>query len=549
MKPYWLLPSCLSVLVCAMPAYAGRITSWRFDTVQNRLFFTTDAGVQPRAQLLSNPTRLVVDLPGTELGRPTVRQQFRGIFSSLRIGQADNQTTRIVLELLPGYGLNPQGIIFRGASPVQWSVQLPNPQRVAPAPSFPRSQGNPPGNFPPVEPPSDEPQTSISVPRLVAQADGRIPSADESQAIVPTTIAQAGGIQIQNFQVTRGGFFLRSFGGSPVINLSRSRDRDTILIDIENATFSSNLLGRQFNIDRYGVEQVEFTAIESSPRLARVTLRVNPKSPNWRAFFSRLGGIVLLPQGQILSDLPNRPIQSTRPTRPLFSNPPTINSSSPPPTFNSGAISIPVPPPERNSTPIFRQPTTPSTTQLPPVRNGRVTVLIDPGHGGYDSGAPGVGGVLEKHIVLSISRKVNAILRQNGIQSVMTRTGDYFVELSGRTQMVPRVGADVFVSIHANAIGGRPDVKGLEVYYFGPAGERLARTIHRSIVNNVTIPDRGVRKARFYVLRKNSVPATLVEVGFVTSPSESAKLTSDAYQDEMARAIAQGIIQFVRQNF
>jgi N-acetylmuramoyl-L-alanine amidase len=542
-KPYWLLPSCLSVLACAMPAYAGKITSWRFDTVQNRLSFTTDGGVQPRAQLLSSPTRLVIDLPGTQLGRPTIRQQFRGIFSSLRIGQVDDRNARIVLELQPGYGLNPQGIIFRGASPVQWSVQLPRPQRIAP--SFPRSQGNP-APLPPVEPPSEEPQTNIGAPRLIASADGKIPSADESQEIVPTQIAQSdGGIQIQSFQVTRGGFFMRSFGGSPIINLSRSRDRDTINIDIENATFSSNLLGRQININRYGVGQVEFTAIESSPRLARITLKINPKSPNWRAFYSRLGGIVLLPQGQILSDLPNSnrpPIQSSRP---LFPNPPTINSS--PPTINSsGGISIPVPPPERNSTPIIRQTPTPSTVQLPPPRSGRVRVLIDPGHGGYDSGAPGVGGVLEKHIVLSISRKVSYILRQNGIQVSMTRTGDSFVELPGRVQMVPRVGADVFVSIHANAIGGRPDVRGLEVYYYGPAGERLARTIHRSIVNNVSIPDRGVRRARFYVLRKNSVPATLVEVGFVTNASEAAKLTSDSYQNEMARAIAQGIIQFVR---
>lgn len=550
MKPYWLLPTCLSVLVCAAPAYAGKIVSWRFDSSQNRLSFMTDGGVQPKAVLLSNPTRLVIDLPGTDLGRPTVRQQFRGIINSLRIGQADEQTTRIVLELLPGYGLNPQGIVFRGASPIQWSVQLPNPQRIAPSQFSPRSQGNPSAPFPPVEPPSDEPQTSIALPRLVAQVEGKLPTAEEVSVSIPETIAQRGtGIQIQNFQVTRGGFFLRSFGGSPVINLSRSRDRDTINVDIENASFASNLRGRTIDINRYGVEKVAFTQIESNPQLARVTMTVDSRSPNWRAFFSRLGGIVLLPQGQILSDLPNRPTSSDRPTnRPLFPNPPRTSTSNLPPVINnSAAIPIPVPPPERTSTPtpIFRQP--PTVAQPP--RTGGVTVLIDPGHGGYDSGAPGVGGVLEKHIVLSISRKVNNILRQNGIQSVMTRTGDYFVELSGRTRMVPRVGADVFVSIHANSIGGRPDVRGLEVYYFGPAGERLARTIHRSIVTNVSIADRGVRKARFYVLRKNSVPATLVEVGFVTNAGEAAKLTSEAYQDQMAQAIAQGVIQFVRQNF
>jgi N-acetylmuramoyl-L-alanine amidase len=115
--------------------------------------------------------------------------------------------------------------------------------------------------------------------------------------------------------------------------------------------------------------------------------------------------------------------------------------------------------------------------------------------------------------------------------------------------MVPRVGADVFVSIHANSISNRPDVNGLEVYYFGPGGERLARTIHRSIIQNVGINDRGVRKARFYVLRKNSVPATLVELGFVTSPSEIRRLTSPAYQDQMASAIARGVLQFIQQNY
>jgi N-acetylmuramoyl-L-alanine amidase len=545
-KLYWLLPSCLSVLVCAMPAYAGKITSWRFDTAQKRLSFTTNAGVQPKAHLISNPTRLVIDLPGTELGRPTVRQQFRGIFSSLRIGQSDNQTTRIVLELQSGYGLNPQGIVFRGASPIQWSVQLPNPQKVSPGASLPRPENRTPDVLPPVEPPSDGPQTNL--PRLIAQKDGLPANFPSEEPQIAQGSTQGGAIQIQSFQVTRGGFFLRSFGGSPIINLNRSRDRDTINIDIENATLSSSLLGREINIDRYGVEKVEFTQIESSPKLARIILKVGEKSPNWRAFYSRLGGIVLLPQGQVVSDSPSRPIQRTRP---LFPNPPRINTSSSSPRNDGNAISIPVPPPDRTSipTPIFRRPPSSSGTQLPPPRSGRVTVLIDPGHGGYDSGAPGVGGVLEKHINLAVSRKVTAILRRNGIQTVMTRTGDSFVELSGRTRMVPRIGADVFVSIHSNSINGRPDVKGLEVYYYGQAGERLARTVHNSIVNNVSITDRGVRRARFYVLRKNYAPATLIELGFVSNASEAARLTSDAYQDEMAQAIAQGIIRFVRSNF
>jgi N-acetylmuramoyl-L-alanine amidase len=92
----------------------------------------------------------------------------------------------------------------------------------------------------------------------------------------------------------------------------------------------------------------------------------------------------------------------------------------------------------------------------------------------------------------------------------------------------------------------RPDVNGIEVYYFGD--RRLSDTIHRNIVRSVDLRDRGVRRARFYVLRTSKMPSTLVEVGFVTGAEDAAKLANVNFQRQMAAAIARGIIEYIQRN-
>jgi N-acetylmuramoyl-L-alanine amidase len=177
-----------------------------------------------------------------------------------------------------------------------------------------------------------------------------------------------------------------------------------------------------------------------------------------------------------------------------------------------------------------------------------MVVLIDPGHGGYDVGAIGIGGLREKDVILPIAQQVALLLRQQGVQSYMTRADDRFISLEGRVQMARRAGATLFVSIHANSISlRRPDVSGLETYYF--SSQRFAQTIHYSILQSVSIRDRGVRQARFYVLRNNSIPAVLVEVGYVTGAEDARNLASPIFQRQMAEAIARGILQYMQQNF
>ena len=153
----------------------------------------------------------------------------------------------------------------------------------------------------------------------------------------------------------------------------------------------------------------------------------------------------------------------------------------------------------------------PEITPRRSVRKGKIVVIIDPGHGGKDSGAIGIGGLQEKNVILPISQRIAEVLERNGIQVVMTRDSDYFVTLPGRVAMAERANADVFVSIHANSAGAsRPEVSGSETYHYN-SGFRLAQIVHSKILQSINVRDRNVRKARFYVSRKSSMPSILVE--------------------------------------
>ena len=327
---WWVLPSLVAFWLLSLPAEAARLTYWRFNAVQSRLDIVTDDDIRPKAQLIANPSRLVIDLPGTALGRPTVSRSIGSFVREVRVGQLDRQTTRMVVELGPAYTLRPQEVKVQGLAPNRWTVQLPKLQ----------------------------------------------------------------------------------------------------------------------------------------------------------------------------------PLSATLP-------------------FPKGGIAISVPPPK-------------------PYPKTRVIIAVDPGHGGPDVGAVGVGGLQEKRVVLPIALEVAKLLEKRGMQAVLTRSDDRDVDLPPRVARAEGMNATVFVSIHANSISlSHPEVNGLETYYYS-SGYRLAQTIHNSILRSINIRDRGVRQARFYVLRKTSMPSVLVEVGFVTGREDGRNLASATYRSRMAQAIVEGILQYFR---
>jgi N-acetylmuramoyl-L-alanine amidase CwlD len=180
------------------------------------------------------------------------------------------------------------------------------------------------------------------------------------------------------------------------------------------------------------------------------------------------------------------------------------------------------------------------------VRQGQIVIVVDPGHGGADPGAVGIGGIHEADIVLDISQEVAALLNEAGMQVVLTREDDREVDLAPRVALAESVDADLFVSIHANAISmSRPDINGVETYYYD-TGAALATAIQNSLIDATGMTDRGVKQARFYVLRRTSMPAVLVEVGFVTGREDAARLSNDSFRTKIAEAITQGILRYLR---
>jgi N-acetylmuramoyl-L-alanine amidase len=181
-----------------------------------------------------------------------------------------------------------------------------------------------------------------------------------------------------------------------------------------------------------------------------------------------------------------------------------------------------------------------------PYPRARVVVAVDPGHGGPDPGAIGRGGIQEKQIVLDISLKMARYLEARGVQAVLTRRDDRDLDLAPRVAIAERARARAFVSVHANAISlSSPGVNGLETYYYS-SGFRLAQIIHASILGRLSLVDRGVRRARFYVLRNSSMPAVLVETGFVTGSQDARNLSNPDFRTRMAAAISEGILRYFR---
>jgi N-acetylmuramoyl-L-alanine amidase len=171
-------------------------------------------------------------------------------------------------------------------------------------------------------------------------------------------------------------------------------------------------------------------------------------------------------------------------------------------------------------------------------------VVIDAGHGGKDMGANRVG-ILEKDLNLSVALKLKEALEARGVKVYMTRDTDVFLPLPSITAITNRIGPDLFVSVHTNS-STNPAITGIETYYYTPQSLSLARHVHRNMVNSIASPDRGVRKAMFYVIHHTSVPAILCEMGYVSNAEERSSLVTESRKQKTADAIADGIVSYLK---
>ncbi|MBD2426533.1 N-acetylmuramoyl-L-alanine amidase [Phormidium sp. FACHB-1136] len=504
----WLISGTLGTLgalVVVAPAQAATLQYWWFDAERNQLVFTTDGNVQPTAQMLSNPTRIVVDLPNTQLGSGTTRQSVGGNVREVRAGQFDAQTTRLVIEFAPGYRLDPRAVRVQGVRPNQWVVQLPG--------STPEIEG------------------STAAPGSTPGTEGTTPSANQVQGGTGT-----GADATLNRVITTGDGFLLQMSGTvaqPTLRFSGDGPDDRIaVIDLPNTTVATTLQPGDLPNFRYSIRTWEIVQQDTSPPSTRITLRLTPDSPEWRALRNQSGVILLPPSGVPIGSVPDEPppptpVAEVRPTSPIVRpNRPVV------------------PPPQ----PAVVPPRPATAPPLPSISNQRVVVVIDPGHGGRDPGAVGIGGLQEKQVIFPMSLRVAELLEQQGVVVVMTRRDDITLDLQARVDIANRSGGNIFVSIHANAISmSRPDVNGVETYFSSERGRRLAATIQSNMLAATGMRDRGVKQARFYVIRHTNMPAALVEVGFVTGAEDAPRLADPAWRETAAQAIARGILQYIQQ--
>jgi N-acetylmuramoyl-L-alanine amidase len=421
----------------------------------------------------------------------------------VRAGQFDAQTTRLVIEFAPGYRLDPRAVQVQGVRPNQWVVQLPSLT-------------------------TEQTQDTMT-------EEAPTPEAGAISNQVQGNSGTEAAATLNRVSTTGDGFLMHISGTvpNPTIRFAGNGPDDRIaVIDLPNTAVATTLRPGDLPNFRYSVRAWEVVQRETDPPSTRITLRLSPNSPEWRALRNQSGVILLPPSGVPIGSVPDEPppptpVAEVRPTVPMVRpNRPVV----PPPQPTE------VPPQPADSPP------------LPSISNQRVVVVIDPGHGGRDPGAVGIGGLQEKQVIFPISLRVAELLEQQGVVVVMTRREDITLDLRARVDIANRAGGNIFVSIHANAISmSRPDVNGVETYFASESGRRLAATIQSNMLAATGMRDRGVKQARFYVIRHTNMPAALVEVGFVTGAQDAPRLADPAWRETASQAIARGILQYIQQ--
>ncbi len=172
------------------------------------------------------------------------------------------------------------------------------------------------------------------------------------------------------------------------------------------------------------------------------------------------------------------------------------------------------------------------------------TVVIDPGHGGHDKGGQW-GLVYEKHLALDTSIRLENELKKRGFRTVLTRRSDYFISLPERVRIASRYSDAIFVSVHFNYTW-KQQVSGLETFYCSGQSQALASYVHSGMMSKVRVVNRGVKHARFYVIRNTACPSILVEGGFVSNANERSRMKSAWFRQALAEGIADGIVRFRR---
>lgn len=213
-------------------------------------------------------------------------------------------------------------------------------------------------------------------------------------------------------------------------------------------------------------------------------------------------------------------------------------------TTDPALVTVPVPDPSTDPTtdPSTNPPTDPSTDPATdPNANHKYKIVIDAGHGGKDPGAPTITKKWEKNFNLAVATKINELLSQvPNVEVIMTRSDDTFYELDERVKIANDAKADLFISIHGN-VSASAAVRGTETYYSRPESKPFADFIHQYIMQGTGLPNRNVKQANFRVIKNTTMPAILIESGFLSNSIDEAAMFKEDFQYNMANSIVSGL--------
>lgn len=255
MKSAWILPGSVGLSLLAVPAHAARLQQWHFNPDVHVLEFTTDGVAQPRVQVLSQPTRVVIDLPQTlwPAGRE-VRHWQRGQVRQVRVAQFDETTTRIVVEFHPGVNVQATDVQVEAVGGGRWRVQLP----------------------------------------------GGMPAASVEPEWLTSTAGK--GAVIRGLRVTEAGIFLQTQGQTGSTRVQRTADGQQVWIDLGNTALSPSYQPQPLpQLTQLGVQNIRLVQIAQQPPVTRVILQVQPGQTQWRVYVQQvgyLGGVMVVRGGE-----------------------------------------------------------------------------------------------------------------------------------------------------------------------------------------------------------------------------------------------------------
>ena len=209
------------------------------------------------------------------------------------------------------------------------------------------------------------------------------------------------------------------------------------------------------------------------------------------------------------------------------------------------AFKIIIKSPKKQQPAIIVPAITPTVTTPKPTGKGVRKVVIDAGHGGTDYGAIR-DNINEKDITLDVAKQVRDMLVKKGYVVQMTRDGDDYVSLQDRVAISENFMPDIFISIHVNSSTGT-EASGIETHYYHQESILLAQTLHASLASAINTKNRGLFKSKFYVINHTTVPAILMEIGFISNSAERAELSGTARRKATAKAIVEGVENYFDQ--